>query len=53
MSDVHVLLVSTQAAPNLLPALDPDLRPDDRRARNPGSVRVLDPLVNESRCNVR
>lgn len=27
MTDVHVLLVSAQAAPNLLPTLDPDLRP--------------------------
>ena len=26
-SDVHVLLVSAQAAPNLLPTLDPELRP--------------------------
>lgn len=29
MSDVHVLLVSAQAAPNLLPTLDPDLRPSE------------------------
>lgn len=29
MSDVHVLLVSAQAAPNLLPTLDPNLRPDE------------------------
>lgn len=28
-TQVHVLLVSAQAAPNLLPALDPDLKPDE------------------------
>ena len=27
MSDTHILLVSAQAAPNLLPTLDPELRP--------------------------
>jgi len=29
MSDTHILLVSAQAAPNLLPTLDPELRPGE------------------------
>lgn len=56
--DVHIMLVSAQAAPNLLPALDPDLKPREAvllvsapmRERADALARVLQEAKVKTTC---
>ncbi|MDM7321912.1 MAG: DUF1887 family CARF protein [Gammaproteobacteria bacterium] len=51
-ASVHVLLVSAQAAPNLLPALDPDLKPDEAvlivTAKMKGPATAIESVLRET-----
>lgn len=56
MTDVHILLVSAQAAPNLLPALDPKLRPTEAVLMVTGAMKdradALEGVLRESGVQV-